>query len=678
MSDKPLKPGVLVLATFLCISAMPIASAQSQGSSNDHFAFGMEYDWTNMNEDFDSMTGLPLDEILGDIMQSADDAGIDLLVLEEITGTSTMVIDQYEDGTSMFTNPEGNSVEITEHVTELTIRHGSLADIAIITEWSDARAGWDLTISGSSEGLFSIDANYVEFRDSSGLIYGHDISLSVDTQNNFEFDLEGNFEAYDGENVMPIDLHLSMEISYEIADAESSVVYSQPSTIYQQLANLQAGDDLSWSIDGEGSDDSVDSHTGTFETSTGLEFEITGLPADEMGLPDGKWDVSASESVTDSGSYDEDYRCEMGIKLFEGTQIIDSDGQQIEVLQAHTSPLPWGMSCHMANLFYHSFTGSEDAATLEDLITDSTEDITESLGGQDESYESSDFLEVSVYARSQDDVEIEVHATDLDNDSDYEINIVMQDSDGLTQDADSLVVYNNWWGNYWGNTDMTTSSWGNHCVTTQLKDVTENAIVDSVTNCVEVPQQAEPSELVEKILEGFSESTIDNVMENFNTNLEYRLEDYEADIPYDDADLYILWDSNDNMVVGFQIVVTSEGSNLWYTLVGPNSDSYGTAPSPISISYFSGDQAIDQEQEIKSYSTLDDLVDLSQHNDDIIDDAIEESLSDNLPEAGGPSGESNGGDADDDSGLLPFISPAFTIAIIAIAGLVASMRNRKD
>ena len=329
-------------------------------------------------------------------------------------------------------------------------------------------------------------------------------------------------------------------------------------------------------------------------------------------------------------------------------------------------------------MFYHSFTGSEDAATLEDLITDSTEDITESLGGQDESYESSDFLEVNVYARSQDDVEIEVHATDLDNDSDYEINIVMQDSDGLTQDADSLVVYNNWWGNYWGNTDMTTSSWGNHCVTTQLKDVTENVIVDSVTNCVEVPQQAEPSELVEKILEGFSESTIDNVMENFNTNLEYRLEDYEADIPYDDADLYILWDSNDNMVVGFQIVVTSEDSNLWYTLVGPNSDSYGTAPSPISISYFSGDQAIDQEQEIKSYSTLDDLVDLSQHNDDIIDDAIEESLSDNLPEAGGPSGESNGGDADDDSGLLPFISPAFTIAIIAIAGLVASMRNRKD
>ena len=32
----------------------------------------------------------------------------------------------------------------------------------------------------------------------------------------------------------------------------------------------------------------------------------------------------------------------------------------------------------------------------------------------------------------------------------------------------------------------------------------------------------------------------------------------------------------------------------------------------------------------------------------------------------------------DDSGLLPFISPAFTIAIIAIAGLVVSMRNRKD
>ena len=78
----------------------------------EHFAFGMEYDWTNMDTDFETMTGLALDEILGDVMQSADDAGIDLLILEELTGTSSMIIDQYEDGSTML-DYDGSTVEVT-------------------------------------------------------------------------------------------------------------------------------------------------------------------------------------------------------------------------------------------------------------------------------------------------------------------------------------------------------------------------------------------------------------------------------------------------------------------------------------------------------------------------------------------------------------------------------------
>ena len=115
-------------------------------------------------------------------------------------------------------------------------------------------------------------------------------------------------------------------------------------------------------------------------------------------------------------------------------------------------------------------------------------------------------------------------------------------------------------------------------------------------------------------------------MENFGENLEYRMEDYEADFPYDDGDMFVLWDTNSNMVVGFQMVVTTDESNLWYTLIGPESDSYGTAPAPLSVTYFSGSQAIVQEAEIVEDTTLTDLVDLTQHNDDIIEDALEEAL----------------------------------------------------
>ena len=829
----------VLLAVLLCASALP-QSVAAEDPTTEHFAFGVEYDWSNMNTDFESMTGLPLDDILADVMQSADDAGIEMLLLEEITGTSSMVIDQYEDGTKMINPADGSgSKEVTKHVTELTIRHGGIMDMAMITEWSDARAGWDLTISGGAEGVINVDAYYIEYRDAEGLIYGHDVDMSMATEQSIFFDLQGHLEADDGDSVMPLNIHMEMGVDYSVDNAQSEIVYSEASELYQAMSALEGGDELHWGI-GEGDDDyvywygfdeadtdcewngyeyecisgsvdwetwsdayfycdwydsysvwdcydydtgdsywytycehynssgyyactsdtdntwemeyylydtnyedgtnppyayvdgdsypyceyydgvgefyctydfgwesdyensldwthfeddtsplndgeiwdEVESHIGTFSTSTGFNFEVTGLPAEEAGLPEGKWDVSASDSVTDSGSFDEDFECEMGMSLFGGVQTITTDGDDIEVMQAHTSPLPFGMTCHIANLFAYAFEGSENAPTLADMIADSTEDIAESMGGESESYAESDHMLLEVYS-SGDEVDVYVESWNLDDETDYEIFVVMDDSDGITQDADSFVV-NSGWDSSWDHTELYSSEWGEHCITAQLKERDSGgaAPIDTVSTCVEIPQQPEPSELIESIVDGFSDSTLENVMENFASNLEYRLEDYETDFPYDDGDMFILWDDTNNMVVGFQMVVSTDNSNLWYTLVGPESNAYGDAPSPISMTYFSGQQAITQEADIQSDSTLEDLVDLSAHNDDIIEDAIEESLSDNTPEAGGPSASDNSDDgtaeAAEDGGLLPFISPVLTIAMIAIAGIVASLRIRKD
>ena len=87
------KLNAVLLAVLLCASVLP-QNAAADETTTDHFAFGIEYDWSNMNADFESMTGLPLDDILADVMQSADDAGIELLLLEEITGSTSIVIDQ--------------------------------------------------------------------------------------------------------------------------------------------------------------------------------------------------------------------------------------------------------------------------------------------------------------------------------------------------------------------------------------------------------------------------------------------------------------------------------------------------------------------------------------------------------------------------------------------------------
>ena len=103
----------------------------------------------------------------------------------------------------------------------------------------------------------------------------------------------------------------------------------------------------------------------------------------------------------------------MGIELFEGTQMITTDDGQLEVMQAYTLPLPWGMT-YIANLFIHAFEGTEDAATLEDMIADSTEEIAESMGGSSESWAESNQMSIDVYAHNQDEIEVYVSAWDLE------------------------------------------------------------------------------------------------------------------------------------------------------------------------------------------------------------------------------------------------------------------------
>ena len=279
-------------------------------------------------------------------------------------------------------------------------------------------------------------------------------------------------------------------------------------------------------------------------------------------------------------------------------------------------------------------------------------------------------LNMEVY--SADEIEISVEAYGLDY-GQHEIDLVLENSDGTVEDVSTIMFYDDY---HYDWRTMSTDSWGEHCVTAELKEIDSGNTLEVHTVCANVPQEMEPSDLLVSIAEGFADSTLDNVMENFGENLEYRLEDYEADMAYDDGNMYILWDPAKNMVVGFQMVVSSDDTNMWYTLIGPESDSYGTAPSPISVTYFSGQQAIVQEAEIEDDSTLEDLVDLTQHNDDIIEDALEEAIAEYGDEGSGDSAEET--EDDTEGGLLPFISPALTIAMIAVAGLVASLNSRKD
>ena len=62
-------------------------------------------------------------------------------------------------------------------------------------------------------------------------------------------------KADDGDKVMPLNIQMEMGVDYSVSNAESSILYTEPSDIFQQLSALEGGEDLGWEV---GSDDSDD------------------------------------------------------------------------------------------------------------------------------------------------------------------------------------------------------------------------------------------------------------------------------------------------------------------------------------------------------------------------------------------------------------------------------------
>ena len=515
MSNRKSRCLALLLTAILCTGFIPTATASSDPI--EHTAFGVEYDWTNLDTDFEAMTGLPLDEILGDIMESADDAGIDLLILEEITGTSSIIIDQYEDGTETWSTGSG-SVEMSRHVTELTIRHGGVMDFAMITEWSDAWAGWDITVMQSNVGDFYLDATYVEFRDSNNMIHGFDTSVSASTSQGVEFNIDGSIQG-DNSAVLPINIAMDMSVSYEISDASSSIILSNPSNLQNELAAMGAGDEVGFEMG------QLDSYSGDFTTAADFDFSLTGLPTEELGMPEGEWDLSVTDGTTDSGTFSEDeMECELAIwtEEFGHQTITNSDGSTTDVIQARGSPLPMPMTCQLGYLLATAFIGSENSDNLADVVEEEISEIDIFSGQESPEYDYNDgYLDVDTCLGCDGDYFYVEAWEGIDYDTTYELALLLTDSEGVTVQTNSYTFTEEY--NLWDEISFEYPDWGDYCVEVTLTNLSSGNIEQTDSECFTVVEEPEPSQLIIDIAEAFGESTLPNAAESFGQNMELSL-----------------------------------------------------------------------------------------------------------------------------------------------------------
>ena len=232
---------------------------------------------------------------------------------------------------------------------------------------------------------------------------------------------------------------------------------------------------------------------------------------------------------------------------------------------------------------------------------------------------------------------------------------------------------------------------GQYCLTVSMTANGLPAFTEEV-DCTSIEQSNDgASDRVEAVFGALADSGLRSVMESFGENLEDRLETIEPfeEFPYDDIMWAPLWSNEHAAMVGVGVYVTDDNNGA-YTLTGPQTQGYSDeAPVKTSIRYLTGVAANAQTNGMAAATTIDDIVEVENHNLDDIAADLEEAgidisnltLPQTTPASNQTAGEDNptpptAEELAEDEGLLPFLSPISMAAAIALAGVVAG--SRKD
>jgi len=300
---------VVLLATLLALSVVPQGAMAS--TPTNVVSYGMEYDWSDLDGDIEAFTDLDLNDILADVMDAATTAGFDLIVAEITTGSSSMYVLSEEDHTAQTVN--GISGDVTSRTTDLTIRHGMLADSALYTQWNETTfgsiepTGFDIEASYDVDNTFTVDALYVEYFDATtGELVGADLDFSINAGMGAEFtvlaEVEGSGELLDVDFGISASADIGLDSSHtEWRLNEGSELYTIVSTEDETEWNcIETGSTYLWAD----VNDECGEMDGTYSASMNYAFDLSGIPTEEFGMAVGEFDFSLSDTLSNSGIFE--------------------------------------------------------------------------------------------------------------------------------------------------------------------------------------------------------------------------------------------------------------------------------------------------------------------------------------------------------------------------------------
>ena len=312
----------LLLTALLLAALLPTAPVAATPTEASEFYYGVEYDWSSVDSDLTNFTGLDIPDMLGEVMGAADDAGFNLVVGQLLTGSSNVYVHHFEDITPQtIQDMDGEDVTVWSRTDEVTLRHGVLLDGVLMTDWmepasfgSNDDTSFDIDASTSGEQVLTVDIGYTEYLDEDYNLVGADMAFSMEVSVSNDIELDALFEG--GGEELPIDFDTGISMSYAITESATQWRLGSPSPIYVEMS---ANDFTNWycleewdidmGMQAEVEDESVIDMcgmiSGTYTGALDYSFSLTGLPTEDIGLDAGELDIELSDSVTESGTFEE-------------------------------------------------------------------------------------------------------------------------------------------------------------------------------------------------------------------------------------------------------------------------------------------------------------------------------------------------------------------------------------
>ena len=344
-----------LLVTLLLLTALsPLATVQAQPAEASEYYYGVEYDWSSLDNDLENVTGLDISALFSEIMDDATDAGFNLDLGQLTTGATNVYVHQTEDITMQtIQNLDGEDVEVWSRTSDVVLRHGVLSNFVLLTDWSEAASfggdptSFDIDVLAEAENVLTVDILYTEYLNDAYELVGADMDMAMTVGNDMNLGIDIALEG--GGEELNVDFDTGMNFEYSIS---SDAVWRMGSysPVYVEAAENQytswecVDDEMDVGVQEEWGESYVYDMCGTMDGdytgSADYEIYLTGLPTEEFGLDAGEFDISISDAFQNAGSYEEP--AEMGWVVFsmgdETLEVDLGDGETVNAVACDSCP----------------------------------------------------------------------------------------------------------------------------------------------------------------------------------------------------------------------------------------------------------------------------------------------------------------------------------------------------